>query len=161
VIALRVPPDEVRELYHAWLVGLWAGELQRPEPALPMRHTDQDVVRRVTREQLAELLAALPAKQSTRISLAREIGEHMVHQGADKTDMDFVEYRTLTELGGFVATGPTAISAIKERCGAGEHRVSAYGSIRRGCGGRCSLRSWKSLAAADPGHAQRARQARP
>jgi DNA-binding transcriptional MerR regulator len=126
VIALRLPPDEVRELYHTWLVGLWAGELQRPEPALPVRHTDQDVVRRVTREQLAELLAALPAKQSTRISLAREIGDHMVHQGEDQTDMNFVEYRNLSELGGFVVTGPITISAITERFGAGEYRVSAY-----------------------------------
>src|SRR6185503_9723003 len=47
VIALRVPPDEVRELYHSWLVGLWAGELQRSEPALPMRGTEEDVARRV------------------------------------------------------------------------------------------------------------------
>ena len=38
VIALRVPPEDVRDLYHTWLVGLWAGELQRPEPALPPRH---------------------------------------------------------------------------------------------------------------------------
>lgn len=48
-IWLRVPPEDVRELYHTWLLGLWAGELQREEPALPARHTDQDVrVRRVS-----------------------------------------------------------------------------------------------------------------
>jgi hypothetical protein len=38
VIALRVSPEDVRDLYHAWLVGLWSGELQRPEPALPPLH---------------------------------------------------------------------------------------------------------------------------
>ncbi len=48
VIALRVPPEDVRDLYHAWLVGLWAGELQRKEPARPARHADQDAIRRVT-----------------------------------------------------------------------------------------------------------------
>ena len=66
VIVLRVPPEDVRELYHTWLVGLWAGELQRKEPALPARHTDHDAIRRVTPAQLAQLLAALPSKQSTR-----------------------------------------------------------------------------------------------
>jgi hypothetical protein len=75
VIALRVPPEDVRELYHTWLVGIWAGELQRNEPALPARHTDQDAIRRVTPVQLAQLLASLPSKQSTRISIARMVGE--------------------------------------------------------------------------------------
>src|SRR5688572_26728666 len=40
----RLPTTAARR--HSWLVGLWAGELQRREPALPMRRTDQDVVRR-------------------------------------------------------------------------------------------------------------------
>ena len=124
VIALRVSPDEVRDLYHTWLVGLWAGELQRPEPALPQRHTDHDVVRRVTREQLAELLGALPANRSTRISIARVIGEYMVGDGVDATS--FVEYRNLAELGGFVASSPIDVAEIAGRVGAGEHRVSAY-----------------------------------
>ena len=75
VIALRVPPEDVRELYHTWLVGLWAGELRRNEPALPARHTDQDAIRRVTAVQLAQLLKALPTKQATRISVARMVGE--------------------------------------------------------------------------------------
>lgn len=81
VIALRVPPEDVRELYHTWLVGLWAGELQHKEPALPARHTDQDAIRRVTPVQLAQLLAALPAKQSTRISIARMLGECVIPDG--------------------------------------------------------------------------------
>jgi DNA-binding transcriptional MerR regulator len=127
VIALRVPPDEVRELYHSWLVGLWSGELQRREPALPMRHTEQDVVRRVTREQLASMLAALPEKQPTRISLARDLGEYIVPDGQAESSTSFVEYRNLAELGGFVVSGPTTISEIARRVGAGEYRVSAYG----------------------------------
>jgi DNA-binding transcriptional MerR regulator len=130
VIALRVPPEDVRELYHTWLVGLWSGELQRKEPALPARHTDQDVIRRVTPVELAQLLAALPSKQATRISIARMIGEFMISEG---TAADaFVEYRNLCELGGFDASGPLAVADIIARVGAGEYRVTAYGFEPRG-----------------------------
>jgi DNA-binding transcriptional MerR regulator len=130
VIALRIPPEDVRELYHTWLVGLWAGELQRKEPALPARHTDQDVNRRVTPVQLAQLLAALPTKQSTRISIARVVGEFVIPEAANANG--FVEYRNLCELGGFDVTGPIAIADILARVGAGEYRVSAYGFDPRG-----------------------------
>jgi DNA-binding transcriptional MerR regulator len=130
VIALRVPPEDVRELYHTWLVGLWAGELQRKEPALPARHSDQDAIRRVTPVQLAQLLAALPSKESTRISIARMIGEFVLSDDADTNA--FVEYRNLCELGGFDVTGPIANADILARVGAGEYRVSAYGFDPRG-----------------------------
>jgi len=130
VIALRVPPEDVRELYHTWLVGLWSGELQRKEPALPARHTDQEAIRRITPVQLAQLLAGLPAKQSTRISIARLAGELVI---PDSTEPDaFVEYRNLCELGGFDVTGPIAVADIMARVGAGEYRVSAYGFEPRG-----------------------------
>lgn len=125
VIALRVPPEDVRDLYHTWLVGLWSGELQRKEPALPARHTDQDAVRRVTAVQLAQLLAALSSKQSTRISIARMVDEFVVPSEGDGNA--FVEYRNLCELGGFDASGPLAITDLLARVGAGEYRVSAYG----------------------------------
>jgi AcrR family transcriptional regulator len=127
VIALHVTPEEVRELYHAWLVGLWAGELLRPEPALPMRHADHDVVRRVTPDQLGQLLAALPEGRSTRISIARVIGEYVLPDNTEKNGMSFVEYRNLDELGGFVVCGATVVSEITGRVGVGEYRVSAYG----------------------------------
>jgi len=130
VIALRVPPEDVRELYHSWLVGLWAGELQRKEPALPARHTDHEASRFVAPVQLAQLLAALPAKQSTRISIARVVGELVIPDDADANG--FVEYRNLCELGGFDASGPIAIADILARVGAGEYRVSAYGFDPRG-----------------------------
>ncbi|HEY4178846.1 MAG TPA: hypothetical protein VGM90_18495 [Kofleriaceae bacterium] len=120
----------MRDLYHTWLVGLWAGELQRNEPALPARHTDQDGIRRVTPVQLAQLLAALPSNQSTRISIARMIGEFMISQGT--TADAFVEYRNLCELGGFDTSGPLAIADIMARVGAGEYRVSAFGFEPRG-----------------------------
>lgn len=126
VIALRVPPEDVRELYHTWLVGLWAGELQRPEPALPARHSDQDAIRRVTHDQLARLLSALPDNRSTRISVARGVGEYILPDVTDDAATSFVEYRNVAELGGFIVSGPIAVSEITSRFGAGEYRVSAY-----------------------------------
>lgn len=126
VIALRVPPEDVREMYHSWLVGLWAGELQRSEPALPIRHTEHDATRRATADQLAQLLAALPEGRSTRISIARVIGDYFLPDSAEKS-ASFVEYRNLDELGGFVVSGPTSLAEIVVRFGAGEYRVSAYG----------------------------------
>ncbi len=132
VIALRVPPEDVRDLYHTWLVGLWAGELQRKEPALPARHTDQDAIRRVTPVQLAQLLAALPSNRSTRISIARMVDEFVVPGDGDGDGNTFVEYRNLCELGGFDASGPIAVADIMARVGAGEYRVSAYGFEPRG-----------------------------
>jgi hypothetical protein len=126
VIALRVPPEDVRELYHTWLVGLCAGELQRSEPALPARNSDQDVTRRVTRDQLARLLSALPDNRSTRLSVARVVGEYAVPDATDETAERFTQYRNVDELGGFIASGPIAVSEITSRFGAGEYRVSAY-----------------------------------
>jgi DNA-binding transcriptional MerR regulator len=126
VIALRVPPEDVRDLYHTWLVGLWAGELQRQEPALPSRHSEQEAIRRITHDQLARLLSALPDNRSTRISVARVVGEYMVPDVADETATNFTEYRNVDELGGFIVSGPIAISEITSRFGAGEYRVSAY-----------------------------------
>lgn len=130
VIALRVPPEDVRDLYHAWLVGLWSGELQRPEPALPPLHDPRDVVRRVTPVQLSQLLMSLPEKQSTRLSVARIQGEFMIPD--ENNANGFVEYRNLTELGGFTVSGPVALADLVARVGAGEYRVSAYGFDPRG-----------------------------
>lgn len=79
--------------------------------------------------QLAQLLAALPSNQSTRISIARMIGEFMISEGAVDS---FVEYRNLCELGGFDASGPLAVADLIARIGAGEYRVSAYGFEPRG-----------------------------
>lgn len=80
--------------------------------------------------QLAQLLAALPAKHSTRIIIARMIGEFMISEG---TAADaFVAYRNLCELGGFDASGLLAVADLIARVGAGEYRVSAYGFEPRG-----------------------------
>jgi hypothetical protein len=94
-------------------------------------HADQDVIRRVTPVQLAQLLAALPSKQSTRISIARVVGEFVIPEDTEK-DAGFVEYRNLCELGGFDVSGPVTVADILARVGAGEYRVSAYGFEPRG-----------------------------
>ena len=44
----------------------------------------------------------------------------------------FVEYRNLSELGGFDVSGPVALADILARVGRGEYRVSAYGFDPRG-----------------------------
>ena len=44
----------------------------------------------------------------------------------DEAVTSFVEYRNVAELGGFIVSGPIAISEITSRFGAGEYRVSAY-----------------------------------
>ena len=85
-----------------------ASELPKGELAalvferLPMRRTEQDVVRRVTCEQLASMLAALPEKQPTRISLARALGDYFISDDKEEFSTSFAEYRNLAELGGFV-----------------------------------------------------------
>jgi hypothetical protein len=84
------------------------------------------VTRRITRDQLARLLSALPDNRSTRISVARVIGEYVLPDISDKTATSFTEYRNVDELGGFIVSGPIAISEITSRVGAGEYRVSAY-----------------------------------
>lgn len=128
VVALRVPPDEVSGLYHAWLIGLWAGELQRDEPALPPCGSDQEVIRRATPEKLACMLRALPSGEPARISLARSLGEYFIHGDS---------HRNLAELGGFIVTGPIDLPQIVERVGAGDHRISAYGLQPPGLRWRC------------------------
>jgi hypothetical protein len=137
VIALRVPPDEVRELYHSWLVGLWAGELQRPEPALPMRRTEQDVVRRVTCEQLASMLAALPEKQPTRISLARGLGEYIIADDKDESSTSFVEYRISPSWEGSSCRGRPPFRRSRGALVRASTVSPHTGSTFRGCGGRC------------------------
>ena len=106
-----------------------AGE--RGRRAARDERADQDAIRRVTPVQLAQLLAALPAKQSTRISIARILGEFVIPDGPE-TDAGFVEYRNLSELGGPDVSGPIALADIMARVGAGEYRVSAFGFEPRG-----------------------------
>jgi hypothetical protein len=60
-------------------------------------------------ECLAQLFAALPPKQSTRISIARVVGELVFPE--DGNANRFVEYRNLCELGGFDVSSPISVAA--------------------------------------------------
>jgi hypothetical protein len=84
------------------------------------------------------LLAALPDNRSTRLNVARVVGEYAVPDATDESAKSFTQYRNVDELGGFIATGPIAISEITSRFGAGEYRVSAYALDAPDCGGKCS-----------------------
>lgn len=55
------------------------------------------------------------------------MAEYSLPDSTEKSGTSFVEYRNLAELGGFIVSGPSALSEITERVGAGEYRVSAYG----------------------------------
>lgn len=119
VVALRVPPDDVRALYRSWLIGLWEGELKNRTPALPPKHTEAGAVRRVAADELERMLGALPAGEATRISIGHDCDDYMIEDGT--------EYRFLVELGGFLVTEPIGIEEITRRAGAGTYRVTAYG----------------------------------
>ncbi|MEO8845886.1 MAG: hypothetical protein ABI704_30225 [Kofleriaceae bacterium] len=58
------------------------------------------------------------------------VGEFMIPD--DHSAHGSLEYRNLTELGGFTASGPIALADIVARVGIGEYRVTAYGFEPRG-----------------------------
>lgn len=115
VIGVRVEPDLVRALYEQWCLGLVEGHLQRDRE--PRMYRESEVVH-VNRDELAVRLAALPAGESTRISVGRYRGE--LQHG------DYL-YPEVVELGGFLAAGPYTLDEIVRRFGPGGYRVTAYG----------------------------------
>lgn len=114
VIALRVEPKVVRELFHEWQVGLTQGELRRNEAAL----APEESMRKADPEELDSLLRALPSGEPVRISVARFITEYV---------LDDVSYLEVVELGGFVTATPISIDDLAARYGVGPARVTAYG----------------------------------
>lgn len=118
VIGLRLPPEDVRELYHAWLKGLQRGELDRKDCALPAARTAEDLAmsRRVDAATFAALLASLPTDAPTRISVAADCDEWL---------RDDAEYRYVKELGGFVGYGALDAAELWRRYGEGTFRVTA------------------------------------
>lgn len=70
-----------------------------------------------SRDELAALLAKVPAGEVTRISIGRYRGPY--HHG------DYT-YPEVVELGGFVVSGPCSLGAIAERYGRGDYRITAY-----------------------------------
>jgi hypothetical protein len=113
VIALRVEPRIVRELFHEWQVGLTQGELRRAEVALPPGRT----IRHADRTELGDLLASLPVGEPTRVSVARLVDDYEVAPG--------VSHHELVELGGFVTHGPLTVRDLVLRYGQIAMRVTA------------------------------------
>ncbi len=115
VIGVRVEPSVVRDLYEQWSLGLVEGQLQLDrEPRMPR---DSEVPH-ASRDELAALLAALPAGEATRISVGRYRGAY--HHG------DYM-YPEVVELGGFHVAGPCTVDEIERRYGTGDYRATAYG----------------------------------
>jgi hypothetical protein len=121
VVAVRVEPSVVRELYHQWLVGLHQGELARKAPSFVAK-----VERSVDLATFLRLLSELPTGARTRISVALQLGEHWVSE-------EVGEVQRLAELGGFITAGPIDVSAIIDRYGHGAMRVTAYRLEPREC----------------------------
>jgi hypothetical protein len=121
VIGVRVAPEVVRELHHEWLVGLVEGEIDKLHaPALPRGELGQARERRVDVAELARLLGDLPMSSRTRLSVARDLGNHHVFEMKG-------EVRRVAELGGFVVLGPIEPVELARRYGRGTFRVTAYG----------------------------------
>lgn len=113
VIALRIEPKFVRELFHEWQLGLTEGELRRTTVALP----PEESTRKVSEQELVGLLAGLPKGEPTRLSVARFVGEY---------EVDGESHLELREVGGFVCLGPLQIGDLTARFGFVPVRVSAY-----------------------------------
>jgi hypothetical protein len=118
VIELRVAPDVVRELFHQWRVGLEQGESRRNDAVPPS--TD---ARKVSEDELRDLLFSLPNDQPTRLSIARVLNERIV---------DGHRLFEVVELGGFTVEGPIGPSAVVARYGQSRFRVSAIHATTRG-----------------------------
>jgi transcriptional regulator with XRE-family HTH domain len=121
VIALRVPPDVVRDLYHDWLISLCEGELRRREPAVAPMDTEAGQIRRATLAELEQLLGGLPDGEPTRISVGSDCDEYYAGVPPE------TRYRLIVERGGFLVQGPIGVDAILRRWGRDAYRVTAYG----------------------------------
>ena len=128
VIALRIPPEDVRELYHTWLVGLWAGSCRgKSQPSGAAHRSGRDSARRA--RQLAQLLAALPSNQSTRIIIARLIGEFIISEAPPQRRSSSIA--TSASWAASTRSGPMQ-SRISWRASAQASTGDAYGFEPRG-----------------------------
>ncbi len=143
VIALRVPPEDVRELYHTWLVGLCAGEVQRKEPRF-LRGTPISM-RSGESQRCSSRSCSRAAGEAVDADQHRAHARRVRDPRRPGADAGFVEYRNLSELGGFDVSGPIALADIMARVGAGQYRVSAYGFEPRGLRWEVFLRLGRSF----------------
>jgi DNA-binding transcriptional MerR regulator len=121
VIALRVEPEVVAELFEQWCFGLTERQLRKREPRVPL----VEDIEQVSRAELAQRLSSLPKGEVTRISIGRWRGAYQA--GEDRAD-----YAWIIELGGFHVSGPCTADEITRRYGPGSFRVTVYGSNSQG-----------------------------
>ncbi|WP_428265736.1 hypothetical protein [Haliangium sp.] len=112
VAALHVQPSEVRALYHEWRISLERGEQGRRDAAPPQTTLT------VPQRELAKRLAALPTDGSVRLSLARE--------GQPTYSEDWNRIAIFDELTGFTVEQAVSARQLREQCGPGAIRVTAY-----------------------------------
>jgi hypothetical protein len=119
VIGVRVAPERVRELHAQWSQGLAEYHLRMARA--PYGPLERDFVR-IGPAELAARLAELP-EGLTRVSVGRYRGEFLATtpEGDEET-----AYAHVTELGGFLVSGPCELTEITRRFGAGDYRVTAY-----------------------------------
>jgi len=118
VVGVRVTPERVRELYAQWTQGLVEHYLRTARA--PYGPLDSDYVQISPAElavRLAELLHGL-----TRISVGRYRGEFQAENPEGGSSL----YALVTELGGFLTSGPCELTEITRRFGSGDYRVIAY-----------------------------------
>jgi len=118
VVGVRVAPERVRELYAQWTQGLVEHHLRTVRT--PYGPLDGDYVQ-IPPAEFATRLAELP-RGLTRISVGRYRGEFQ----AENPDGESSLYALVTELGGFVTSGPCELTEITRRFGSGDYRVTAY-----------------------------------
>lgn len=96
-------------------LGLTDGHLRNARTLLCARENE---IPRVNAQTLATRLAALPAAEMTRISVARFRGPFL---------REDVEFADLVELGGFHTGGPCEVREVVARFGPGDYRITAFG----------------------------------
>lgn len=116
VIGLRLEPEVVAQLFEQYCRGLTERQLRKKEPGVPL----VDDLPCVHRSELQRRLEALPANETTRISVAR-------WRGAYPAGEDNAEHAWIVELGGFYVSGSCAAEEIIRRYGPGSYGVTAYG----------------------------------
>ncbi len=118
VIGVRLAPERVRELYVQWTQGLVEHHLRTARAPYGPLESDS---RQIPPAELAARLAALP-RGLTRISVGRYRGEFESENPEGVSSF----YSHVTELGGFLTSGPCELTEITDRFGNGDYRVTAY-----------------------------------
>ncbi|MEO7732411.1 MAG: hypothetical protein ABIY55_15690, partial [Kofleriaceae bacterium] len=119
VVGVRISPERVRELHAQWSQGLVEYHLRMVRA--PYGPLERDFVR-VRAADLAARLAELP-DGLVRISVGRYRGSFV---SQDPEGGDEVSYAHIVELGGFLTSGPCALTEITHRFGDGDYRITTY-----------------------------------